>query len=127
VGVPGRARRRLRGEGAPPPGAAPPGPAAVTLSALGKSSDAFLLCAPGRVSRRKALRGIAVFSSSLFFYLSLFSWHAYQKKKGTQKVLQYLSHQILRYMYGVLNVDERKNLHSLVVNPETNLLSLITP
>jgi hypothetical protein len=30
-------------------------------------------------------------------------------KKQTQKVLQYLSHQILRHMYGVLNVDERKN------------------
>jgi hypothetical protein len=30
-------------------------------------------------------------------------------QKGTQKVLQYLSHQILRHMHGVLNVDERKN------------------
>jgi hypothetical protein len=30
-------------------------------------------------------------------------------KKWTQKVLQYLSHQILRHMHGVLNVDERKN------------------
>ena len=30
------------------------------------------------------------------------------REKFSQKVLQYSSHQILRYMHGVLNVDEKK-------------------
>jgi hypothetical protein len=34
----------------------------------------------------------------------------FSSKKWTQKVLQYLSHQILRHMHRVLNVDERKKL-----------------
>jgi hypothetical protein len=35
---------------------------------------------------------------------------------------------MLRHMHEVLNVDEKKNeLRSLVVNHETNLLSLISP
>ena len=38
-----------------------------------------------------------------------------------------LSHRILRHMHGALNIDENKNLlHSLLVNRETNLLSLVT-
>ena len=31
------------------------------------------------------------------------------------------SHQIFERMHGVLNVDEKKQLHSLHVNYETNL------
>jgi hypothetical protein len=45
---------------------------------------------------------------------------------NSQKVLQYPSHQILRYVHGALNVDEKNWLHSLVGNYETNILSLIS-
>ncbi len=40
----------------------------------------------------------------------------------------HLSHRIFRHMHGALNVDKKKNqLHSLAINRETNLLSLIRP
>ena len=32
----------------------------------------------------------------------------FSSKKFSQKVLQYPSHRILRYMHGALNVDEKK-------------------
>ena len=34
--------------------------------------------------------------------------------------------QMFGYMCGALNIDEKNQLHSLYVNYETNLLSLIT-
>jgi len=38
------------------------------------------------------------------------------------------SHRILRHMHGALNIDENKNLlHSLPVNREMNLLSVVSP
>ena len=37
------------------------------------------------------------------------------------------SHQMFGYMHRALIVDEKNQLHSLHVNYETNLLSLITP
>ena len=38
------------------------------------------------------------------------------------------SHRIFRHIHGVLDIDKNKNqLHSLRVNYETNLLSLIMP
>jgi hypothetical protein len=38
-----------------------------------------------------------------------------------------LSHQILRHMHKALNIDENKNYsHSLTVNRETNLLTLVS-
>jgi hypothetical protein len=56
--------------------------------------------------KRRSSLVFAPLSTGLFVRIeSLFN----SKKKRTQKVLQYLSHQILRYMHGVLDVDERKN------------------
>ena len=30
------------------------------------------------------------------------------REKFSKKILQYLSHRILRYVYGALNIDEKK-------------------
>jgi hypothetical protein len=43
------------------------------------------------------------------------------------KLQTFPSHQMFGHMHEALNIDEKNQLHSLHVNCETNLLSLITP
>ena len=44
----------------------------------------------------------------LSYYEPLMSLPLFSCKKISQKVLQYPSHRILRYVHGALNVDEKK-------------------
>jgi hypothetical protein len=50
----------------------------------------------------------------LNFWFNSCLWACLVHEKWTQKALQYLSHQILRHMHGVLNVDERKKTNYTV-------------
>jgi hypothetical protein len=61
-----------------------------------------------------------------FYVSSLYWW--FRPRLIPKNFQDSPSHQMFGHMHRALNVDEKKNqLHSLVENRETNLLSLISP